>query len=355
METMKDLFSGLFGVLSQQFQSLINTPFDPGARLFWLYLFSGALFAYWVYYRHTKTPNASEGRSLRGFLRFLVPKSVWGHPSAWLDLKFFLVNQFTGKLLYLGLTGVSTAAVFYWITDGGNLADVIMGSELPGFSDFVVSLIYMFVVIGITDFAAFYIHYLQHKIPILWEFHKVHHSPEVMHPISNFREHPFDNVAYAMGIGATYGVVLGGISVWLGYLPNMPTVLGVPALLFLFNFGGYHLRHSHVWLRWPGRWSMVFPSPAHHHVHHSCHPDHLDKNFAFLFPLWDVLFRTYEMPEDNKDVKFGIYGMEESEYTTVWKLYTVPFRNIYRRLKAGKSPKVAEEPRQDKIPARAES
>ncbi|WP_411892605.1 sterol desaturase family protein [Yoonia sp. SDW83-1] len=354
METISHLFSEMYQMLSEQFSALVQTPFDPAARLFWLYLCTAVLFAYWVYHRYSKTDAGAEPRTLGSFLRFLVPKSVWGHPSAWLDLRFFLVNQFTGKLLYVSLTGATTAFVFYWVTGGISFVDVIKASEMPGFSDVVISLIYMFVVIAITDFAAFYIHYLQHKIPILWEFHKVHHSPEVMHPISNFREHPFDNVAYALGIGSVYGIVLGSVMVFLGYLPNMPTVLGVPILLFLFNAGGYHLRHSHIWLRWPGRWSMVFPSPAHHHVHHSCHPDHLDKNFAFLFPLWDVLFRTYEMPKDNKDVKFGIYGVEESEYTSVWKLYSIPFRNIFNKIKTGKSLTVNEEPRQNKAPAQVD-
>ncbi len=354
METIASLFSATFGVLSDRFWALLNMPFDSGGRLYWLYLCSGFLFAYGVYYRYSKSKAATEPRTFGSFLRFLMPKAVWGHPSAWLDLRFFLVHQFTGKLLYVGLTGATIAVVFHWVTGGTSLVGVIVGSELPGFWDILISLAYMFVVIAFTDFAAFYIHYLQHKIPLLWEFHKVHHSPEVMHPISNFREHPFDNVVYALGIGSVYGIVLGSVNVFLGYLPNMPSVLGIPVLIFLFNIGGYHLRHSHIWLRWPGRWSMVFPSPAHHHVHHSCHPDHLDKNFAFLFPLWDVLFRTYEMPEDNKDVKFGIYGVEESEYTSVWKLYFIPFRNIFNKIKTGKSLTVNEEPRQDKAPARVD-
>lgn len=344
METVTDLFHQVYDLTVRQFWSLLDQPFQPGARLFWLYLFTGVLFAYWVYYRNNR--SKSEPRTLGSFFRFLLPRSVWGHPSAWLDLRYFIVNQFTGKLLYVGMTGFAMEFVFRWITGGNSLVDVIKDSEVPGPADLAISVIYMFIVIGITDFTAFYIHYLQHKIPVLWEFHKVHHSPEVMHPISNFREHPFDNVAYTLGIGAVYGIILGTVSVFLGYLPNMPTVLGVPLLLFLFNFGGYHLRHSHIWLRWPGRWSMVFPSPAHHHVHHSCHPDHLDKNFAFLFPLWDVLFRTYHMPEDNKDVKFGIYGMEESEYTSIWKLYTIPFRNIYNKMRKGEPMTVSEEPRQ---------
>ncbi|PUB16404.1 sterol desaturase family protein [Yoonia sediminilitoris] len=334
-------FESIFAVLAEQFWSLVQMPFDPSGRLYVIYIAGGLAFAFWVYLRR-KTKTADDS-----FLAFLLPRSVWSHPSAWLDFKFFLVNQFTGKLLYVGLTGATMAFAFGVTTGGDSLVDAIRTSEVPGLADILISLLYMVVIIAITDFTAFYLHYLQHKIPLLWEFHKVHHSPEVMHPISNFREHPFDNVAYALGIGAVYGVVMGGVSATLGYLPNMPVVLGVPLLVFLFNLGGYHLRHSHIWLRWPGKWSMIFPSPAHHHVHHSCHPDHLDKNFAFMFPLWDVLFKTYHMPEDARDVKFGIYGMEESEYNSVWKLYSIPFRNIARKWRSGQSLTVSPDKPQD--------
>lgn len=331
MDQLQKAFESFFAVITTQFWSLVQSPFDFGNRLHLVYFCSAIIFAFWAYmHLKKKKPNGT-------FLGFLLPKSVWDNPSAWLDLRFYLVNQFTGKLLYVGLTGATMAFVFGLITGGDSLVDAVRASDVPSLPDVAISLVYMFGIFAITDFTAFYLHYLQHKVPLLWEFHKVHHSPEVMHPISNFREHPFDNVLYTIGIGAVYGIVMGSVSATLGYLPSMPVVLGVPLLAFLFNFGGYHLRHSHVWLRWPGKWSMVFPSPAHHHVHHSCHPDHLDKNFAFMFPVWDVLFKTYHMPDDERDVKFGIYGMEETEYTSVWKLYSIPFRNISRRLRAGKS------------------
>ena len=75
---------------------------------------------------------------------------------------------------------------------------------------------------------------------------------------------------------------------------------------------------------------MVFPSPAHHHVHHSRHPEHIDKNFAFVFPVWDVLFGTYHMPEDNRDVEFGVPKEDAEGLTSCWRLYVIPFRDAGR-------------------------
>jgi sterol desaturase/sphingolipid hydroxylase (fatty acid hydroxylase superfamily) len=214
----------------------------------------------------------------------------------------------------------------------------------------------MVVAMVVGDFTAFYVHYLQHKIPLLWQFHKVHHSAEVMHPLSNYREHPIDNLVYTLTIGATYGVVLAVAAHSIGYLPDTLSLLGVPIFMFLFNLTGYNLRHSHIWLRWPGRWSMIFPSPAHHQVHHSCHPDHLDKNFAFLLPVWDVIFGCYVMPEDDRDVKFGVTEKDRGqELNSCLNLYILPFRDAWRlmtRTRRAKPAPAAEpaSPAQDSTP-----
>jgi sterol desaturase/sphingolipid hydroxylase (fatty acid hydroxylase superfamily) len=86
------------------------------------------------------------------------------------------------------------------------------------------------------------------------------------------------------------------------------------------------------WLRWPEKLSMIFPSPAHHHVHHSCHPDHIDKNLTFMLPVWNVIFKTYHMHEDTLNVRFGIGGENEGDLTSSTRLYWLPMRDAYRHL-----------------------
>jgi sterol desaturase/sphingolipid hydroxylase (fatty acid hydroxylase superfamily) len=67
-------------------------------------------------------------------------------------------------------------------------------------------------------------------------------------------------------------------------------------------------------------------------VHHSYHPTHINKNFAFMFPVWDLMFGTFEMPASNADVKFGLGegGGENEEFRSCLGLYFLPFRNIVR-------------------------
>ena len=307
--------------------TVLKKPFDPTQRIYFLYVATSVFVAFLIWRAHRRA-NFSEGKG--SFLKFLFPKSVWDHPSAWLDVRYFFFHKFIGHFLMFGALGASGAGMFRLIT-GEALTGLSATQQGPLSWGIVV--LYMIVSAIVVDFLGFAAHYAQHKVPVLWEFHKVHHSAEVMHPLSNYREHPIDNFFYALLIGAGYGGVAGVAYLLIGVVPTLPSILGVPILMFLFNIAAYNLRHSHVWLRWPGVWSKIFPSPAHHHVHHSCHPDHFDKNFAFMFPLWDVIFGTYIMPEDNRDVKFGVAGMKPMEMDSCWKLYWVPFQKAGRRIR----------------------
>lgn len=317
----------VFVFVGTQLLLVFTYPIVPTQRIFWLYLLSSGVLALLIFYLGTRAaPNRLS--SPLAFLRFLFPKEVWRTRSAWLDVRYFFFHQITRAFLFGAfLTGV-LHFVFQMVAGSPLTARQLeMGA---GLSDIALSTAYMLVLFVVVDFVNFGLHYLQHKVPLLWEFHKVHHSLEVMHPLSNYREHPIDNIFYAVVTGAAYGLIMGAANNLFGYVPGLPEILGIPLLAFAFNLLGYNLRHSHIWLRWPGSLSMLFASPAHHHVHHSCHPDHIDKNFAFIFPFWDVLCGTYLVPQTNKDVRFGISPDYVNEYKSCLGLYCIPFMNAWR-------------------------
>lgn len=334
MGHLMDSILSILTSLGDQVVRVLRFPIEPGNRIFWLYLLSSACVAFLVYRRikaQKEHVTARDAEAAQGsFVQFLFPKSVWSHPSAWLDLRYLFFHKImTGAIL--ASLGFAASVVGYRLASGGSALELLFQSQHDGsLGNWALAICFMVVSMLVLDFIGFFLHFLQHKIPLLWQFHKVHHSAEVMHPVSNFREHPIDNITYVGFISLGYGLLYGLAVRWIGFMPTAPTLLGVPLLMFLFNVVGYNLRHSHVWLRWPGVWSAVFPSPAHHHVHHSCHPDHIDKNFAFMFPVWDVLFGTYTMPEDNRDVKFGVPEEQGRDLDSVWRLYWVPFRDAYR-------------------------
>ena len=139
-------------------------------------------------------------------------------------------------------------------------------------------------------------HWLSHKVPLLWEFHKVHHTAEVLTPLTNFRVHP------------VYTWVFANILALLDGGRQRPRQLHVRRdrvsiraadtniILVLFIHAYVHLQHSHMWISFRGVLGRIFVSPAHHQVHHSTDPKHFNKNFGSCLALWDWMFGTLYVP-----------------------------------------------------------
>jgi hypothetical protein len=49
-----------------------------------------------------------------------------------------------------------------------------------------------------------------------------------------------------------------------------------------------------------GFFSLLITGPQYHRIHHSSRPEHIDKNFAELFPVWDVIFGTVWRPKPDE-------------------------------------------------------
>ena len=318
-----------------QFVIVITFPFSPTQRVYWLYLLSALLIATGVYVVSTeRRTHRLEGRGfLRGAIAFIFPSNVWRHPSAWVDVRYFIPHQMVRLWIY----GFSIAGMTMLFHGGTlsllqNLTGQTLLYALPPYH--LLPVLSIAVVLLVTaDFMSFFVHYLQHKISFLWAFHKVHHSAKVLHPLTNYREHPVDNALYALVFGITAGVITGAFQFVFGSLPRefgIP-LLGITFSAFIYNISGYSLRHSHIWLRWPGLLAKVFGSPAHHQIHHSCKPAHLDKNFAFLFPIWDILFGTYYLPDHPEEVDFGLADGTEEKYRSLVTIYAQPFIDLFQR------------------------
>jgi len=311
------------GIVIGNFAQVLVYPLNPVQRLYWLYLVSSLVMAVlaWLLYRRR------EGRE--GFLSFCFPREVWGHPSAWLDVRYFFVHQTLRVWIYgalvvsisLGTAGLLEAPL-RWLLPG---ADAGLAPPSPA-----QRAILTLVSVALVDLAQFATHMLQHRVPLLWEFHRVHHSPPVLHPLSNYREHPVDNLSYALANGTVVGITTAGVAGLMGCELRTVDVVGVNLFHFAFNFLGYNLRHSHIWLAWPSWLGYVLGSPAYHQIHHSTDPRHLNRNFAFIFPIWDRLFDSLYLPREPERLTFGLGDGSEADYDAVLKLYWLPFARIAR-------------------------
>ncbi len=272
------------------------------------------------------------GRPVRPFkvLRALFPKRIFLHPSAKNDYKLFFIND--GLLFFLTLSALITPAlfaeVFIQTFEALGVSTGEAGGSLLSKIGFTILLVLAW------DFGATYSHYLKHKVPMLWEFHKVHHSAEVMTPVTAMRRHPVDYLFGALVTTVTLGMVL---MIWTmvfgrGVQPFM--IFGVMAGVYLWRLLGYNLRHSHIWISYGDFWNQVFISPAQHQVHHSTSPRHYDTNFGHIFSFWDRMFGTLYLPKHDERVKFGIEAEEMKDFETLGGIYFSPFAKCAKSLKA---------------------
>ncbi len=97
------------------------------------------------------------------------------------------------------------------------------------------------------------------------------------------------------------------------------------------------LGHMNVRLQ-VGKASLFFCSPQVHRIHHSRLPHHFDKNFAFVFPMWDVLFGTYYAPAKDEFPPTGVPG--ERDVDSFWDAETFTLRAWWKLLGPRVSPGV---------------
>ena len=302
--------------------------FHSVQRIYVLYLASALLLAFWVYIATQSRTNTKQ----ESFIEFCFPKTVFWHPSAILDYKFFFINKIA-FVLFLGTLVLSSTAV-------AAVSQSLLASLLPGEISTNTSVT---VAIGITltllvvvaqDFGVFFAHYLMHKVPLLWEFHKVHHSAQTLTPMTVYRMHPVDDIFTGLIAGILTGLVYSIFAVLFSDAAQEIKILHLNAVVFVFYLAGYNLRHSHIWLPLTGIWGKLFISPAHHQIHHSSESRHTDKNMGLIFGVWDWMFGTIYVPEIKEEFRFGLHHREDEEYQTLTALYFLPFRkaiNLLRR------------------------
>lgn len=173
------------------------------------------------------------------------------------------------------------------------------------------------IVIGVLllDLIMYVLHNLFHRVPVLWRFHRVHHSDHELDVTTGFRFHPGQGL------------------IMLGVMALAVMVFGMP-MLSVFTFAIIHelvllTTHTNLGL---ARWldcliRVVLVSPRMHWIHHSAvAPRELDHNFGICFPWWDRLFRTYRARSiAGDDFPFGIAN-QPSNASGFLELLFLPFR-----------------------------
>jgi sterol desaturase/sphingolipid hydroxylase (fatty acid hydroxylase superfamily) len=131
----------------------------------------------------------------------------------------------------------------------------------------------------VITFVFYWWHRARHKIPFLWRwFHQVHHSACRIEVLTSFYKHPVEILVNSVLTSSIVYVLLG-----LDPVSASLTVAltGLGELFYHWNV------KTPYWL------GYVFQRPESHCVHHQ--RGHHTNNFSD-FPVWDLLFGTFENP-----------------------------------------------------------
>lgn len=217
----------------------------------------------------------------------------------WRKTQAVLRKGFFQDLAFLALNG-HVLGVLFWrgksaLWDSLGLAPFFQRVEQLNVLAHAPLLVQVVVLVVAKDFVEFWVHRLLHRVPWLWEFHKVHHSIEELDWMGNFRFHWMETFVYQ----------------FITYVPLAIFGFSGSALMTMAVFTTIigHLNHSNLPISW-GPLRYLFNSPKMHVWHH----DHLvrgnhGQNFAIVFSAWDWLFRTAYMPQ-GQPAKLGFDGLE---------------------------------------------
>jgi sterol desaturase/sphingolipid hydroxylase (fatty acid hydroxylase superfamily) len=158
-------------------------------------------------------------------------------------------------------------------------------------------------------------HRINHEIPFLWRFHRVHHSDPRMDVTTALRFHPGEIILST--IARLLVVNLIGMEIWHLALYEL---IALPIVAF---------HHSNIALSRRAddalRWLMV--TPWMHWVHHSRLRPETNSNYASILSVWDRLFRTYKFREDPSSIDFGLDEYPDTdEHQAIVPLLATPAR-----------------------------
>jgi Fe(3+) dicitrate transport protein len=304
------MFGGIESLIASLFEPFLN----PLSRTYWVGLVVSLLIT--VAYFGALRPSSWT------YQRFVA---VLKHPSTGLDVQLLI-----GRQLLRLLIGMPSLVSGWWVaTRGVRWLDGAVGvPQAPALSGGQAAILYTIVLFVAWDLSRFVLHWLMHRVPFLWAFHQVHHSAEVITPLTFHRIHPIESWLYDLRGALVTGTVAGSFY-WLfrGSVSDL-TLLGVPAIGFVCNVLTGNLRHSHVWLRFPPMVERWLISPAQHQLHHSLEPSQYNGNYGTWLAIWDRVLGSLII-SDTPPVAYGIPAAERNHGNDLLSAWFGPVRRVF--------------------------
>jgi sterol desaturase/sphingolipid hydroxylase (fatty acid hydroxylase superfamily) len=167
---------------------------------------------------------------------------------------------------------------------------------------------------AMMDFWKYLWHRINHRVPLLWRFHAVHHSDSEMDVTSAIRFHTVEilvSAVFLLALNPLFGVSMSQLFAYES------------AFLFCVMF-------QHANLKLPlalDRFLRLFiVTPRMHFVHHSDHQPETDSNYTSLFTIWDRLLGTYRVNDDTESITLGLKDHDQHDSQEIMGMLAAPFK-----------------------------
>ena len=168
----------------------------------------------------------------------------------------------------------------------------------------------------LLDYTNYLWHILNHKFPILWRFHLVHHTDQDLDITTAFRFHFGELIGSVFFRGTA--IFLTGAS---------PVIVLVYEIIFE---AATQFHHSNMRLpfRFEQLLNKLIVTPRMHGIHHSIIQSERDSNYSVIFSLWDRIHKTFTMHKRQQQVVIGVPSYNDQKELTIGFLLKLPFSKI---------------------------
>ncbi|MDH4070014.1 MAG: sterol desaturase family protein, partial [Ignavibacteria bacterium] len=172
---------------------------------------------------------------------------------------------------------------------------------------------------GILDVWTYWWHRLNHRVPFLWRFHRMHHSDPAVDVTTATRFHVGEILLSSLmrvALIPLFGIPIESVIAF--------DVIQLPLIAF---------HHANISL--PERadralcWFVV--TPFMHKVHHSRRKQETDSNYSSVLSVWDRVFRSFVQIDDHRTIRFGLDGFDDERHQSLTGLLKTPLIEESRR------------------------
>jgi sterol desaturase/sphingolipid hydroxylase (fatty acid hydroxylase superfamily) len=191
--------------------------------------------------------------------------------------------------------------------------------------------------------ASYWVHRLEHAVPVLWSLHKFHHSADRMTILTAHRQTDLTKSVeqFLEVFPFVFLAVLSEPRLGVDASNPFLALALIYTLWRTFVRVNQYLVHSNLTTDygWIGRWLLV--SPRMHRLHHARDVRYHDKNFTFDLVLWDRIFGTYASCE-GAELDAVPLGVDENPFnigpglpSVLRDYFVTPYYSLWVALRSG--------------------